>query len=40
MADPNDLFHQGDLDDPTPPFTEEIINSHIPIKFKMSTTKA
>ncbi|KAL8155345.1 hypothetical protein AgCh_000649 [Apium graveolens] len=39
-VDPSDLMPLGDPDDPTPPFTEEIINSHISRKFKMPTIKA
>ncbi|KAL8099843.1 hypothetical protein AgCh_032192 [Apium graveolens] len=39
-ADPSNLLPLGDPDDPTPPFTEEIMNSHISRKFKMPTIKA
>ncbi|KAL8134898.1 hypothetical protein AgCh_009781 [Apium graveolens] len=39
-ADPSDLLPLGDHDDPTPPFTEEIMNAHISRKFKMPTIKA
>ncbi|KAL8126173.1 hypothetical protein AgCh_013456 [Apium graveolens] len=38
--DPSDLLPLGDPDDPTPPFTEEIMNAHISRKFKMPTIKA
>ncbi|KAL8091021.1 hypothetical protein AgCh_040205 [Apium graveolens] len=40
MADPIDLISLGDLDDPNPPFTEDIMNACISRKFKMSTIKA
>ena len=41
-ADPNDLLpiKEGNPDDPTPPFTEEIMGTHISRKFKMPTIKA
>ncbi|KAL8125144.1 hypothetical protein AgCh_012717 [Apium graveolens] len=39
-ADPRNLLPLGDPDDPTPPFTEEIMNAHISRKFKMPTIKA
>ncbi|KAL8122123.1 hypothetical protein AgCh_018752 [Apium graveolens] len=39
-ADPNNLLPLEDLDDPTPPFTEELMNAHISRKFKMPTIKA
>ena len=39
-ADPINLLPLGDPDDPTPPFTEEIMNTHISRKFKMPTIKA
>ncbi|KAL8103882.1 hypothetical protein AgCh_028178 [Apium graveolens] len=39
-ADPSDLIPLGDLDDPNPPFTDEIMNAHISRKFKMPTIKA
>ena len=39
-ADPNDLLPLGDPDNPTPPFTEEIMRAHISRKFKMPTIKA
>lgn len=39
-ADSNDLLPLGEPDDPTPPFTEEIMNTHILRKFKMLTIKA
>ncbi|KAL8154806.1 hypothetical protein AgCh_000241 [Apium graveolens] len=39
-ADPSNLLPLGDPDDPTPPFTEEIMNAHISRKFKMPTIKA
>lgn len=38
--DPNELLPLGNPDDPTPPFTEEIMNAHISRKFKMLTIKA
>ncbi|KAL8116199.1 hypothetical protein AgCh_022626 [Apium graveolens] len=39
-TDPSNLLPLGDPDDPTPPFTEEIMNDHISRKFKMPTIKA
>ncbi|KAL8146597.1 hypothetical protein AgCh_004356 [Apium graveolens] len=39
-ADPSNLLPLGDPDDPTPPFTEEIMSAHISRKFKMPTIKA
>ncbi|KAL8109295.1 hypothetical protein AgCh_025408 [Apium graveolens] len=39
-TDPSTLLPLGDPDDPTPPFTEEIMNAHISRKFKMPTIKA
>ncbi|KAL8091612.1 hypothetical protein AgCh_034025 [Apium graveolens] len=39
-TDPSNLLPLGDPDDPTPPFTEEIMNAHISRKFKMPTIKA
>ncbi|KAL8134594.1 hypothetical protein AgCh_009570 [Apium graveolens] len=39
-ADLNNLLSLGDPDEPTPPFTEEIMNAHISRKFKMPTIKA
>ncbi|KAL8103834.1 hypothetical protein AgCh_028144 [Apium graveolens] len=39
-ADPSDLLPLEDPDDPTPPFTEEIMNAHISRKFKMPIIKA
>ena len=38
-ADPNDQLPLGDPDNPTPPFTEEIMRAHISRKFKMPTIK-
>ncbi|KAL8092507.1 hypothetical protein AgCh_034686 [Apium graveolens] len=38
-ADPSDLLPSRDPDDPTPPFTEEIMNSYISRKFKMPAIK-
>ncbi|KAL8105010.1 hypothetical protein AgCh_028972 [Apium graveolens] len=38
-ADPNNLLPLGDPDDPTPPFTEEIMSARISRKFKMPTIK-
>ncbi|KAL8124026.1 hypothetical protein AgCh_011871 [Apium graveolens] len=39
-ADPSDILPLGDPDDPTPTFTEDIMNVHISRKFKMPTIKA
>ncbi|KAL8088417.1 hypothetical protein AgCh_038265 [Apium graveolens] len=39
-ADPSNLLPLGDPDDPTPTFTEDIMNAHISRKFKMPTIKA
>ncbi|KAL8104641.1 hypothetical protein AgCh_028751 [Apium graveolens] len=39
-ADPSNLLPLGDPEDPTPPFTEDIMNAHISRKFKMPTIKA
>ncbi|KAL8154930.1 hypothetical protein AgCh_000334 [Apium graveolens] len=39
-ADPSNLLPLGDPDDPTPSFTEEIMNAHISRKFKIPTIKA
>ncbi|KAL8154881.1 hypothetical protein AgCh_000290 [Apium graveolens] len=39
-ADLSNLLPLGDPDDPTPPFTEGIMNTHISRKFKMPTIKA
>ena len=38
-ADPTELLPLGDPDDPTPPFTDTIMNAHISRKFKMPTIK-
>lgn len=38
-ADPKDLMTLGDPDDPTPPFTEEVMNVRISRRFKMPTIK-
>ena len=37
--DPAELMPLGDLDDPIPPFTEEIMNEHISRRFKMPNIK-
>ncbi|KAL8148167.1 hypothetical protein AgCh_005499 [Apium graveolens] len=39
-VDQSNLLPLGDPDDPTPPFTEEIMNAHISRKFKMPIIKA
>ncbi|KAK1368417.1 hypothetical protein POM88_034509 [Heracleum sosnowskyi] len=39
-GDPNVLLPLGDPDDPTPPFTQDIMKATISRKFKMSTIKA
>ncbi|XP_074377961.1 uncharacterized protein LOC141719476 [Apium graveolens] len=38
-GNPFELLPLGDPDDPTPPFTAEIMNTHITRKFKMPTIK-
>ena len=39
-ADPDSLLPLGDPDNPTPPFTQNIMRAHILRKFKMPTIKA
>ena len=39
-ADPSNFLPLGYHDDPTPPFTEEIMNVHISRKFKIPTIKS
>ncbi|KAK1391928.1 hypothetical protein POM88_010984 [Heracleum sosnowskyi] len=39
-GDPTDLLPLGDPDDPTPPFTQDIMKANISRKFKMPTIKA
>lgn len=39
-SNPKDLMPLGDPDDPTPPFTGEVMNARISKKFKMPTIRA